>query len=78
MMRLIMTGMIFMLCAILGEAAGAPAPSLSVGLSCPPRHGFLSVLKSDREAVVYEGLNSEGLNEVLGACVARRDAMASA
>jgi len=49
-------------------AAGAPAPSFGAGLSCPPRHGFLSVLRSDRQAVVYEGLNSEGLNEVFG-CV---------
>lgn len=47
-------------------AAGASLPGLAAVISCPPRHGFVYVLKSDREAVVYEGLDHEGLNDVYG------------
>jgi hypothetical protein len=47
-------------------AAGTERPKHAASFRCPPPHSH--VFRSDRTAIVYEGLNSEKLYEVLG-CV---------
>jgi hypothetical protein len=56
------TAILLVLCG--GGWAGAQGVAGPARLRCPPRHS--EVLVRDRQAVVYEGLNAEGLYEVFG------------
>jgi hypothetical protein len=66
-MRRILIGATIVLCQLwVGVVAGVAGSGGAVAVSCPPQHGHVYVLKSDRQAVVYEGLNAEKLYEAFG------------